>query len=51
MHYLFLLLAILWDLPTVAQSGLNKKEFQKYWRIESEAPNYRVTFKDDNWIK
>lgn len=47
MRYLFLLLAILWALPTVAQSGLNKKEFQKYWRIESEAPDYRVTFQGD----
>ena len=30
-----------------AESGLNKKQFGKYWRVESEAPDYRVTFHGD----
>ena len=34
-------------LPAIAQSGLNKKEFNKYWRIESEAPDYQVSFSGD----
>lgn len=28
-------------------SGLNAKQFNKYWRVESEDPNYRVTFNGD----
>lgn len=31
----------------MAQSGLNRKEFNKYWRIESEAPDYQVAFQGD----
>ena len=30
-----------------AESGLNKKQFSKYWRVESEAPDYRVSFLGD----
>ena len=30
-----------------AESGLNKKQFGKYWRVESEAPDYHVTFHGD----
>ena len=29
------------------ESGLNKRQFSKYWRIESEAPDYRVSFSGD----
>ena len=28
-------------------SGLNNREFNRYWRIESESPDYRVTFRGD----
>ena len=41
------LLLLMLALPAIAQSGLNKKEFNKYWRIESEAPDYQVSFSGD----
>ncbi len=28
-------------------SGLNSKEFRKYWKVESESPDYKVTFRGD----
>ncbi len=28
-------------------SGLNAKEFHKYWKVESEAADYKVTFLGD----
>ena len=28
-------------------SGLSKREFSKYWRIESESPDYRLSFYGD----
>ncbi len=28
-------------------SGLNKKQFSKYWKVESESPDYRVSFQGD----
>ena len=31
----------------MAQSGLNKKQFDKYWTVESESKDYRVTFRGD----
>ena len=30
-----------------AESGLNKRQFSKYWRVESETPNYQVSFRED----
>ena len=30
-----------------APSGLNKKEFKRYWTVESESPDYKVTFDAD----
>jgi len=30
-----------------AESGLNKRQFSKYWRVESEAADYQVTFRGD----
>ena len=30
-----------------AESGLNKRQFSKYWRVESETPNYQVSFRGD----
>ena len=44
---------LLWfSLPLQARqanmpSGLNKKEFSKFWQVESEAPDYQVTFQGD----
>lgn len=33
--------------PVAAQSGLNSRQFKKYWRVESESPDYRVSFLGD----
>ena len=30
-----------------AQSGLDSKSFDKYWKVESESPDYKVSFADD----
>ena len=40
-------LAVFLAQPASAQSGLNTREFGKYWRVESESPDYRVTFQGD----
>ena len=45
--FVYKLLLLLLALPATAQSGLNQREFKKYWRIESEAPDYQVTFQGD----
>ena len=29
------------------ESGLSQKQFAKYWRVESESPDYRVSFRGD----
>ena len=38
-------------LPLKAQdnqvSGLNARQFHKYWKVESESPDYKVTFRGD----
>jgi len=34
-------------LTAQAESGLNQRQFKKYWQVESESPDYRVTFKGD----
>ncbi|WP_321478715.1 DUF6250 domain-containing protein [uncultured Bacteroides sp.] len=31
----------------VQPSGLNSKQFAKYWRVESESPDYKITFLND----
>lgn len=28
-------------------SGLNTRQFHKYWKVESESPDYKVTFRGD----
>ena len=28
-------------------SGLNTRQFHKYWKVESESPDYKVTFQGD----
>ena len=35
------------SMATQAQSALNSRQFKKYWRVESESPDYRVTFRGD----
>ncbi len=34
-------------LTAQAQSGLNKRQFAKYWQVESESPDYQVSFRGD----
>ena len=34
-------------LTAQAQAGLNRQQFSKFWRIESEAPDYKVSFSGD----
>ena len=41
------LLFLLVTATMMGQSGLNKKDFNRYWRVESESPDYRVTFRGD----
>lgn len=45
--FAFSLLTLLSALPASSQSGLSQKEFDKYWRVESEATDYSVTFRGD----
>ena len=49
MKYRFLCsLFCLATLQTCAvESGLSQKQFAKYWRVESESPDYRVSFRGD----
>ncbi|WP_298072715.1 DUF6250 domain-containing protein [uncultured Bacteroides sp.] len=43
----FLLLAVALEVKAQNVSGLNKSEFSKYWKVESESPDYSVTFRGD----
>lgn len=47
-----LLLSFVWvaymaQAQSVGVSGLNKRQFNKYWKVESESPNYEVSFLGD----
>ena len=33
--------------PSFGQSGLNSREFKKFWQVESESPDYRMSFSGD----
>ena len=44
---LAIILFVIACLGAQAQSGLNKRQFTKYWYVESESPEYRVTFLGD----
>ena len=48
MKNLFLFLFLLVVFTSKAQdnrvSGLNSRQFTKYWKVESESPDYKVTF-------
>ena len=41
------LLFLFFSWPLMAQSGLNQKDFKKYWKVESESPDYRISFRGD----
>ena len=41
------LLTLLFATTIMAQSGLNSRQFSKYWQVESESPDYRVSFQGD----
>ena len=41
-----LLLALPLAVSAKDVSGLNEKQFSKFWKIESESPDYKVSFKD-----
>ena len=28
-------------------SGLNARQFHKFWKVESESPDYKVTYRGD----
>ena len=51
MKKLFILLFLFITLGTNAQnnkvSGLNARQFHKYWKVESDSPDYKVTFQGD----
>ena len=46
-----ILLVLLWIncsiVASFGQSGLNSRAFKKYWQVESESPDYRVTYSGD----
>ena len=52
MKNLFLFLFLLVVFTSKAQdnrvSGLNSRQFTKYWKVESESPDYKVTFQGDH---
>lgn len=51
MKYIVIAIIMLFSLSATAQtnnvSGLNARQFSKYWKVESESPEYKVTFKGD----
>ncbi len=51
MKNIFILLFLFVSFSLKAQdnkvSGLNSRQFNKYWKVESESPDYKVTFRGD----
>ena len=47
MKQLTILLLLIIGLNAQAESGLDKRQFAKYWQVESESPDYKVTFSGD----
>ena len=47
MKQFVVLLLLIIVLKAQAQSGLDKRQFAKYWQVESESPEYKVTFSGD----
>ena len=49
-HFLWLLCILVWGVCKAEEkniSGLNSKQFHKYRKVESETPDYKVTFMGD----
>ena len=44
---LFLLITLALNAQNNKTSGLNARQFHKYWKVESESPDYKVTFLGD----
>ena len=42
-----LLLLFLTAVTAAAESGLDARQFKKYWRVESESSDYTVSFRSD----
>ena len=45
--FLFLLITLASNAQDNKTSGLNARQFHKYWKVESESPDYKVTFRGD----
>ena len=45
--FLFLLITLASNAQDNKASGLNARQFHKYWKVESESPDYKVTFRGD----
>lgn len=45
--FLFITLGMNMNAQDNQVSGLNARQFHKYWKIESESPDYKVTFVGD----
>lgn len=43
--FLFLLITLASNAQDNKTSGLNARQFHKYWKVESESPDYKVTFR------
>lgn len=46
-YFLFLLITLASNAQDNKTSGLNARQFHKYWKVESESPDYKVTFRGD----
>lgn len=44
---MFLLITLASNAQDNKTSGLNARQFHKYWKVESESPDYKVTFRGD----
>ena len=44
---MFLLITLASNAQDNKASGLNARQFHKYWKVESESPDYKVTFRGD----
>ena len=47
MRQIVCLVFALLSMAAQAQSALNSRQFKKFWFVESESPDYRVTFRGD----
>ena len=47
MRQMICLIFVLLSMTAQAQSALDSRQFKKYWHVESESPDYRLTFRGD----